>query len=442
MSYRYTAAPGYLSPPPAMAPAHHPTHKAAGSYSYRRSEDTSMRSYHSRSDYAETTHSVGARSTYSYDARSGIATFDARSTYSPDTRSAYSPDARSAYSPDARTAYSPDARSTYSPDARSTCSYDARSTRSVDARSTYSADARPVRSTDVKSVRSTGARSSRSKSRTRADPEPQKFLSVQAVPVHYPSTGSHCSRSRSRAAPSLTHSAPSTSSDDDNESDAGHPVVGLSTPYTAKVALWRDDVNDVRNDVPPETIIPPHVKARYEYAQRQYETSPSLSSNDIPSIVVPSYTAPSRVPSPESTSPPYPLSTHPSAPAVDIERKIDEIEDIEYEVHSRILNFILPSSLDFGEKLPNGEFPSLPYTGRNKPLIEHRHYLDKTLLRMDEIQSFNDSRIKDVRKRVVTTVQEQLDQLNRMEKMVRDNMHYERWKKTPRIQVTAPPATT
>ncbi|KDN35703.1 hypothetical protein RSAG8_11382, partial [Rhizoctonia solani AG-8 WAC10335] len=192
---------------------------------------------------------------------------------------------------------------------------------------------------------------------------------------------------------------------DDNESENGRPVEGLNTPYTAKVALWRDDVHDLCDDVPPETIIPPHVKARYESARRQYEAPPS-------------------------------------APVPDLERTIDEIEDIEYEVNSRILEFTFPSNLDFGEKLPNGEFPPLPYTGRNKPLIEHRHYLDKSLLRMDEIQSFNDSRIKSARKRVVTKVQEQLEQLNRMEKMVRDNMHYERWKKTPRIQVTAPPTMT
>ncbi|KAG8760644.1 hypothetical protein FRC11_000112 [Ceratobasidium sp. 423] len=392
-----------------MAPACHPTHEAMDSYSYRRCDDTSMRSYHSRSGYAKSTHSVDERSAYSYDAKSGTTTFDARSAYSPDARPAYS--------------------------------YDARSTFSVNARSAYSADARSVRSTDVKSVRSTGARSSRSKSRTRADPEPQQFLNVQGAPVHHrsvPAARSH--RSRSRVAPSLTHSAPSISSEDDNESDAGRSVGRLATPHTAKVALWRDDVNDMCNDVPPETIIPPHVKARYGYARRKYEASLSLSSNDIPSVVVSPYITPSRVPSPRSASPPYPLSTPP--PVSDLERIVDEIEDIEYEVNSRVLEFTFPSSLDFGEKLPNGEFPPLPYTGRNKQLIEHRHYLDKTLLRMDEIQSFNDSRVKGARKRVVTKIQEQLDQLNRMEKMVRDNMHYERWKKTPRIQVIAPPATT
>ncbi|CAE6342174.1 unnamed protein product [Rhizoctonia solani] len=284
------------------------------------------------------------------------------------------------------------------------------------------------------------ARSSRSKSRTRADHEPQQFLNVQPAQM-YQRAASAAGSHRSRAAPSLTHSAPSTSSDDDNESDSGRPVEGLSTPYTAKVALWRDDVNDLCNDVPPETILPPHVKARYEYSQR-YGASPALSSKDIPSISVPPYTAPSRVPSPRSASPPHALPTPPSASVSELERIIGEIEDIEYEVNSRILEFTFPNSLDFGEKLPNGEFPPLQFTGRNKPLIGHRHYLDKSLLRMDEIQSFNDSRVKSARKRVVTKIQEQLEQLNRMEKMVRDNMHYERWKKTPRIQVTAPPAMT
>ncbi|GAB1523703.1 hypothetical protein RhiTH_006853 [Rhizoctonia solani] len=301
-------------------------------------------------------------------------------------------------------------------------------------------------------------RSARSKSRTRIEPEPQpqQYLNVQAPVQHRrcsSATGSH----RSRAAPSLTHSAPSTS-DDDNESDAGRSVGGINTPFTAKVALWRDDVRDMCDEMPPETILPPHIKAQYEYSRRQYEASPSSKPVDIPRIVVPSYTAPSRASSrapsqapsrassrassPRSASPPTSLPSLPSAPVSDLEKIIENIEDIEYQINARVLEFTFPSILDFGERFPNGEFPPLPYTVRNKSLIEHRDYLEKSLLSMDEIQSFGDSRVKCTRKRVVTKIEEQLEQLNRMEKMVRDNMHYERWKKTPRIQVTAPPGST
>ncbi|KAL5637184.1 hypothetical protein ACGC1H_000985 [Rhizoctonia solani] len=400
-TYRYAAAPGYLAPGPAMSRPS--THEDMSSYSYRGRDDASVKSYHSRSSHVKATHSVDARPSYSYDTKSGATTFDSRSVYPPDARSVRSTDARP----------------TYSVDARSTYSYEVRS---VDARSTYSIDARSVRSTDERSVRSTGARSSRSKSRTRADHEPQQFLNVQPAPMGHraaSAAGSH----RSRAAPSLTHSGPSIVSDDDNESDNGRPIEGLNTPYTAKVALWRDDVHVLCDDIPPETILPPHVKARYEYSRRQYGGSPSLNASDIPSIVVPSCTTPSRVPSPRSTFPPH-LSTPPTPPAPnpDFGGIVEQIEDIEYEVNSRILEFTFPSTLDFGEKLPNGEFPPLPYTSRNKPLIEHRHYLEKSLLRMDEIHSFNDSGVKSARKRVVTKVQEQLEQLNRMEKMVRDNV--------------------
>ncbi|KAJ1308353.1 hypothetical protein OPQ81_004062 [Rhizoctonia solani] len=407
-TYGYAIASGYLSPYPTMGPTHHSTHEDMDSYEYRRRDGASIRSYHSSSNYPRSAHSVDERSTYSYNAKSEITTFDERSVYSHDTRPARSTCERSSYEPDTRSRYS----------------YEAQSARS-DARSTYSVDVRSVRSTDAKTPTTT------------ISERPSRTC---VLPFSF-SRGSH----RSRVAPSLTHSAPSTLSDEDNESDAGHPVSGLNTPYTAKVSLWRDAVHDVCNDLPPETIIPPHLKARYEYGRRQYETSPSLTSNDTPSIVVPSYTAPSGVPSPRSTSPPYPLCTPPEVHVSDLGHVIDEIEAIEYEVNSRILGFTFPSSLDLGErceKSPNGEPLPLPYTGRNKPLIEHRHYLDKSLLRMDEIQSFNDSRIKGARKRVVTKIQEQIEQLNRMEKMVRDNMHYERWKKTPRIHVTAPPATT
>ncbi|KAF8759652.1 hypothetical protein RHS01_02129 [Rhizoctonia solani] len=232
--------------------------------------------------------------------------------------------------------------------------------------------------------------------------------------------------------PSLTHSAPSTS-DDDNESDAGRSVAELTHPSQPR---WLYG----------------------EMIRRQYEASPSSKPVDIPRIVVPSYTAPSRASSrapsqapsrassrassPRSASPPTSLPSLPSAPVSDLEKIIENIEDIEYQINARVLEFTFPSILDFGERFPNGEFPPLPYTVRNKSLIEHRDYLEKSLLSMDEIQSFGDSRVKCTRKRVVTKIEEQLEQLNRMEKMVRDNMHYERWKKTPRIQVTAPPGST
>ncbi|CAE6445695.1 unnamed protein product [Rhizoctonia solani] len=425
MSYRYAVAPGYLSPYPAMPQAHSPTHEDMNSYKYCGSQDT--RSYHSRTNYARSDHSAGTRPAYSCDAQPIIITSGAGSLYSPGAHSVRSTDMRS----------------THAPDMQPTSSYKERYSRSVDARSTHSATDRSARPIDTKSVHSTGKCSdrSRSKSRTRAGPEPQQFLNVQPAPVHYRSpsaAGSH----RSRAAPSLTHSAASALSDDDNESDPGRPVVGLNTPYTAKVSLWRDDVHDLCESVPPEIIIPPHVKARYEHERRQQEASPLLSANDSTNIATPSYTVRSRAPSTRSASPPYSLPTPPSAPASDLESIVDEIERIDYQVNSRILDFTFPTSLEFGEKLPNGDFPPLLYVGRNKPLIEHRHYLDKTLLRIDEIQSFNDSRVKETRRRVVTKIQEQLEQLNRMEKMVRDNMHYERWKKTPRIQITAPPTMT
>ncbi|KAF8681277.1 hypothetical protein RHS04_03625 [Rhizoctonia solani] len=448
-TYKYAPAPGYLSPYSGV-PCHS-THKDTNSYSYRRHDDANVKSYHSHSShYARSTHSNETRSTSSRDVGPAVPALDPGVTYSRKAYSVHHTDTRSACSRDPEPAYSYEALSNHLENARPTYL--------PDAYSVYSTDTKSVHSTHVRSGHSTSGRSARSKSRTRIEPEPQpqQYLNVQAPVQHRrcsSATGSH----RSRAAPSLTHSAPSTS-DDDNESDAGRSVGGINTPFTAKVALWRDDVRDMCDEMPPETILPPHIKAQYEYSRRQCEASPSSKPVDIPRIVVPSYTAPSRASSrapsqapsrassrassPRSASPPTSLPSLPSAPVSDLEKIIENIEDIEYQINARVLEFTFPSILDFGERFPNGEFPPLPYTVRNKSLIEHRDYLEKSLLSMDEIQSFGDSRVKCTRKRVVTKIEEQLEQLNRMEKMVRDNMHYERWKKTPRIQVTAPPGST
>lgn len=264
------------------------------------------------------------------------------------------------------------------------------------------------------------SRSRRSKSARHEDHESRQFLDVQPTPVNHRRSASQSHRrahSRSsRSAPELTHS------DDESE---GRPVSGPTTPYSANVALWRDDVMGPSEDAPgpPPLIIPPHIKGQYDFATNMTRHS---SPTDYAFVIPPSL--------PPSPSPP----AYDSVPVVDLERTRAEIEDIDYEVNSRILAFAIPTTLDLHPQLPGGSPSALPYTPRNKGLIEHRDYLEKTLSRLDAIDSHRDQRVRSLRKRVVNKIQEQLEQLHRMEKMVRDNMHYARWKKTPRIQVTAP----
>ncbi|KAG8683290.1 hypothetical protein FRC08_014373, partial [Ceratobasidium sp. 394] len=65
-------------------------------------------------------------------------------------------------------------------------------------------------------------------------------------------------------------------------------------------------------------------------------------------------------------------------------------------------------------------------------------YLERLLTRLDDTPSHGNQRIANARKEAATIANQQLDQLERMEKMVRHNLHYELWKKTPRIHVTEP----
>jgi hypothetical protein len=263
------------------------------------------------------------------------------------------------------------------------------------------------------SSRSTRSKSKSSKSLRRNDREleSRQFLDVQAttsVPVYHRRSASRGhtlshSPSRSRDAPSLTHSA---CSDDESEE---RPASGPTTPYSANVALWRDDVHD-SSELPPPPVIPAYLKAECDYAaymKRHYEPAGSASSTDYSSLVVPA------LPTPTPSDLPSPA---------ELERVRNQIVEIDYELNSRVLAFTFPTCLDLAHPFPNGEASPLPYTTRNKGLIEHRDYLEKTLFRLDNIQSHCDPQVKNARKQVVTKIHDQLEQLQRMEKMVRHNV--------------------
>ncbi|KAF8603479.1 hypothetical protein BDV93DRAFT_556501 [Ceratobasidium sp. AG-I] len=247
--------------------------------------------------------------------------------------------------------------------------------------------------------------------------DPQQFLDVQDTSVYHRRsgtstkghvrTGSHSSTHSSRRAPSLSRSY----SSEEEEERSNHPRSGPNTPYSGNVALWRDDIGyDECEGIPP----PPPIPA---WAEIPYNPSDFA------------------IPSPSVASTPD-IDT-PVATSAEVEAAYQTIDDITYGFNKRVLAFSFPSLLDFND----GETPSLRFTDHNKPLMMHKEYLENLLFRLDEIQGCGDEGVRKARKRTVVDVQEQLENLKRMEKMVHDNMHYEKWKRTPRIQVTAPPAS-
>lgn len=122
------------------------------------------------------------------------------------------------------------------------------------------------------------------------------------------------------------------------------------------------------------------------------------------------------IPSPSVAS--MPDTDGPVATSADIEAAYQTIDDITYDFNKRVLAFSFPSLLDFTD----GDAPSLRFTDHNKPLMMHKEYLEKLLFRLDEIQWYGDEGVRKARKRTVVDVQEQLDNLRRMEKMVHDNV--------------------
>ncbi|QRV72366.1 BAG domain protein [Ceratobasidium sp. AG-Ba] len=93
------------------------------------------------------------------------------------------------------------------------------------------------------------------------------------------------------------------------------------------------------------------------------------------------------------------------------------IEEILYELAACILDFKMPSDLEFAA-LEDGEiFPKLPFTSHNRPLIHHKHHLDVLLDRLDNVESHGDVAIRAMRKHAVDEVKQSLKELNRRQYM-------------------------
>jgi hypothetical protein len=255
------------------------------------------------------------------------------------------------------------------------------------------------------------------------------FLDVQGTPVYNRRSAGHGradsrSTAASSRAPSLTRSSSS------EEEGAGvRPPSGPNTPYSAKVALWRDDIQD-SDDGLLSTVwssAPSSHSGLYDefgyLGQRNYEPAgPSPPSNPFEHQHVSSGKRKKHHKSVNfSDSSVYP-SSH-QAPLVEVEATCSAIDDSVYQLNARVLAFTFPKVLDF-EETPDeqDDGPRLAYTPRNKPLIEHTRYLDELLTQLDGIIPNGNPHIIAARKEAVKNVLEELKQLKRMKKMVRDNV--------------------
>lgn len=197
-----------------------------------------------------------------------------------------------------------------------------------------------------------------------------QFLNVQPVPTYSRRRmGGHIrTDSHSSNAPSLTRSYSSGEEEDDS------PRTSPNTPFTAKVALWQDGVQ----------ASGPYDEFGY-LGKRHYEPAQARLSE------------------------------------AQVEDTCLAIEEMVYELNERVLAFTFPKQLDI-EETSNGQ--RLAFTSRNKPLLEHREYLERLLTKLDETPSHGSQRISQARKEAAKIANEQLDQLERMEKMMRHNVSF------------------
>lgn len=97
-----------------------------------------------------------------------------------------------------------------------------------------------------------------------------------------------------------------------------------------------------------------------------------------------------------------------------------EIDCIMHELNQLSRSYHLPTELDFElAPLSSRSAPGLPYTAKNRPFLEHNQKLEKLQERLDAIMSHGDDKLKMSRKAAGAKVRAALDELKRVEAMIR-----------------------
>ncbi|KAG9105495.1 hypothetical protein FRC07_009241, partial [Ceratobasidium sp. 392] len=92
------------------------------------------------------------------------------------------------------------------------------------------------------------------------------------------------------------------------------------------------------------------------------------------------------------------------------------IGQINYELDAYVVAFEYPRDLDFEAPIPGtNAVPTLAYTAKNRPLLEHIQNLEKLQNELDGIESYGDHGIRKARKDVVMKVERELDGLRRIQ---------------------------
>ncbi|KAG8950600.1 hypothetical protein FRC03_012796 [Tulasnella sp. 419] len=124
----------------------------------------------------------------------------------------------------------------------------------------------------------------------------------------------------------------------------------------------------------------------------------------------PSPASPVKTPSPSKASPDQVPQVPKETPELRRTASLDSISGLQARFDSLKATFTFPSNLEFDS---HDSTPTLLYNSNNAPFSKYENDLTRLLTKLDEVESNGDENIREVRKRLVRSVEAELDSLDK-----------------------------
>ncbi|CAE6396875.1 unnamed protein product [Rhizoctonia solani] len=113
---------------------------------------------------------------------------------------------------------------------------------------------------------------------------------------------------------------------------------------------------------------------------------------------------------------------HQAHPQVDPTEAHNTIQEVLWELESRVDAFHFPNYLDFLQTPVDGQIPQLADTKRNMAVNEHHNKLEELLSKLRGVKARGDEAVRRLRTDAIAQVEEELEELKRQKALVWYNM--------------------
>jgi hypothetical protein len=112
------------------------------------------------------------------------------------------------------------------------------------------------------------------------------------------------------------------------------------------------------------------------------------------------------------------LIVEPKDPQVDPTEAHNTIQEVLWELESRVDAFHFPNYLDFLQTPVDGQIPQLADTKRNMAVNEHHNKLEELLSKLRGVKARGDEAVRRLRTDAIAQVEEELEELKRQKALV------------------------